>query len=78
MAIVEPEFEIKDREGEKSLWVNGQNIWDLKPSELTPDVKKAIMSAYYIGRMQYREEIMHFDAGFFHHWEFKEDKDGSV
>lgn len=44
-----PNFSIVDRDGEKSLWVNDQNIWDLSEKELTDDVKKAIINAYFIG-----------------------------
>lgn len=58
-------FTITNRKGEKSLWVNGQNIWDLKKSELTPDVKKAIISAYYIGKQHVKKEIDSLNLGRF-------------
>jgi hypothetical protein len=54
---MEVKFEMKDRDGKKSLWVNDYNIWDLTAKELTPDVKKAICHAYFLGIEQYKRNI---------------------
>jgi hypothetical protein len=48
-------FELRDRGDKKSLWVNGQNIWDLTTKELTDNVKKAIQHAYHVGVEQHRD-----------------------
>ena len=53
-----PQFKIIPRDGKASLWVNGRNIWDLPPQELTVTVEKAIMSAYFLGAEDAYREIM--------------------
>jgi len=68
------DFTITDRDGEKALWANGINIWDLKPSELTEDIKKAIINAVYVGLDLAREEIDQLDFGRSYFKEFKEVK----
>ena len=45
----QPEFIITEDNGKKKLWVNGANIWTLKASECTPDVREAVMHAYFLG-----------------------------
>lgn len=52
-----PAFSITERKGKLALWVNGQNIWELDKKEVTYAVKQALISAYYIGACQMREEI---------------------
>jgi hypothetical protein len=44
-----PVFTVTDRNGQKALWVDEFNIWDLPNKELTPNVQKAIIHAYYVG-----------------------------
>lgn len=45
-----PELKIKDRDGQASLWVDDQNIWDLPHDQLTSEVLLAIKHAYEVGR----------------------------
>ena len=52
-----PKFRITNRDGKKSLWVNDRNIWDLDPKELTNAVEHAIISAYYRGISDMRNEF---------------------
>jgi hypothetical protein len=52
-----PEFVITDDNGKKKLYVNGYNIWTLKSSECTPDVRQAIMRAYFLGVKDMRQEL---------------------
>jgi len=52
-----PKFRIANRDGKKSLWVNDRNIWDLEEKALTKEVKKAIISAYYIGINDMRNKM---------------------
>ena len=67
------EFKITDRNGEKVLWANDKRIWDLKPSEVTENVKKAIISATYIGIELMKKEICQLDFGQEYFQEFKND-----
>ena len=53
-----PQFKIIPRDGKESLWVNGRNIWDIPPKELTVAVEKAIMSAYFMGADDAYREMM--------------------
>jgi hypothetical protein len=50
-------FTITDRDGKKALWADDKNIWDLTEQELTPGVKKAIISAFWIGGCLVRDEM---------------------
>lgn len=54
---METNFEIKDRNGKKSLWINGQNIWDVDKKSLTQEVQRAIISAYFIGIQHAKDKI---------------------
>ena len=54
---MKPKFTITDRDGKKALWVNGCNIWDIHKKELSYDVKKAIINAYYIGSEDMLKDI---------------------
>ena len=63
---MKPSFKITDRNGKKALWVNSQNIWDLPSEVLTEDVKRAIISAYFIGAEHMKKELqsVSFDGRF--------------
>lgn len=49
-----PEFSLTRREDNTALWVTMPNdglynIWDLEDSKVSPDVLRAIISAFYLG-----------------------------
>lgn len=68
------EFTITERRGKKALWVNDRNIWDLTSSELTEDVKSAVIMAFHVGTELAKEEMDKIDFGFKFTQEFKEVK----
>ncbi len=70
---MKPSFYITDRNDKKALWVRLEdehlNIWDLTKKELTEDVQKAILSAFYRGsQLQQKANQLSKIEGFNSEW----------
>lgn len=48
---------VKKRDGKMAPFINGYNVWDLKPSEWTYNVRQALLRAYELGKKDAVKEI---------------------